>query len=61
MTAEVWQVVDLNAAAGGGAPAADAPIAYVTYWPNQGQILRVVYPGTDYRIWELAYGGPGAP
>ncbi len=55
-----WSFTDLNVAAGGGAPAAEGPIAYTTDYVGQGPMARVVYLGTDNHIWELAYNGPSS-
>jgi hypothetical protein len=45
-------------AAGGGQPAAETPIAYITNFATQGSIARLAYRGTDDHIWELNYAGP---
>ena len=56
-----WGVNDLTRIAG-GSPAADRPFGYVADIPGQpggaGLRARVIYQGTDGRIWELNYPGP---
>jgi hypothetical protein len=49
-----WGSADLNAL-GGGVPAAGIPVAYVTNFPGQGPIARLVYRDEYHHISELFY------
>ncbi len=49
-----WGSADLTTL-GGGAPAAGDPIAYLTDFPGQRSVTRIVYRTANGRIYELFY------
>jgi hypothetical protein len=50
-----WSAANLTIAAGGTPNAEGLPHVYVTDFPGQGPIARVVYRAVDGHVWELAY------